>query len=502
MRYFYLPGGHRVWADVATQLSDELDWSPGIWSAPVAASDVREILTRRFPDAAVLEKHPRNYMLPGEYSLRDAKALDEFFASRTFYENQEALLAELDRHTDFRLWSGDGRETSLRLVALKLFNLFEKHSIKALVAAETPHLLMPHLALLIAEHQGLPILFFHPVPYCPTLIPMTGVGKPYLGNRQEWSLARESVDFQTEILSYLVSELDNLEAGSGASYMAKRNKNSQTSPIAFLFAGMAEALKSLVLAPLKIRSILDFQARQISRQILFWRRASLLFSARRTPDEYGSWRGQTASLFLHYEPERNSSPEGRPFHSAVRALSVARATLPDRFLLQVKDHPSQYKERLWGFKRRSELFFKLAKALRATKLLDSNLSGISVIRDSDLVATVNGNVGVEAVLNGKPVLSLGSPWWHGMPGTVSLAEFEPANLPIPPRPEIIRDFLTRRVLENSLVGVSSQKLGKRWNIPDSDNLFWERQRFSLSAVLASFFAEHDDTKHPESAEFG
>lgn len=122
------------------------------------------------------------------------------------------------------------------------------------------------------------------------------------------------------------------------------------------------------------------------------------------------------TLFLHYEPEMTSIPDAQ-FHS--EQLAVARALsveAPESYTVYVREHPSQLLFSTRGFLGRDVAFYEELCALPRVRLLATSMPYLDVIRNSDLVVTLNGTVAVEAALVGTPAVAVGRPWYEDLEG--------------------------------------------------------------------------------------
>lgn len=129
--------------------------------------------------------------------------------------------------------------------------------------------------------------------------------------------------------------------------------------------------------------------------------------------------GKYVCLFLHFQPERTSIPEGGRFSPQINAISALRSQLPDDWSLLVKEHPSMF---LLKSKRpfRHPDFYPLVASMPNTYLLDETHSSFDLIDQAQAVATLTGTVGFEALCRGHVAIVLGDASYRGYPGVVDL----------------------------------------------------------------------------------
>lgn len=113
-------------------------------------------------------------------------------------------------------------------------------------------------------------------------------------------------------------------------------------------------------------------------------------------------------LFLHYQPERTSIPEGGYFSNQWRIVNTIHRVLPSGYKLYVKEHPSTFTNVDYDPRYRNTNFYKNISSLLNVSLIDSSVDTFSLVDKSVCVATITGTVGAESLLRGKPVLVFGN----------------------------------------------------------------------------------------------
>ena len=129
-------------------------------------------------------------------------------------------------------------------------------------------------------------------------------------------------------------------------------------------------------------------------------------------------------------------------HLADQATLAAQlaGALPHGHELVVKEHPMSIGRNPLGLLRR-------LRAIPSVRLVDPHKSSHDLIGAAEAVAVVSSTVGLEALLHGKPVLTLGSPFYSGAGVTLDieaagdLREAVPALLRYGPEPERLERVL-------------------------------------------------------------
>lgn len=129
--------------------------------------------------------------------------------------------------------------------------------------------------------------------------------------------------------------------------------------------------------------------------------------------------GKFVCLFLHFQPERTSVPEGGRYASQINAIAALRSQLPEDWSLLVKEHPSMF---LLKSKRafRHPDFYALVARMPKTFMVDESHSSFDLIDQAQAVATLTGTVGFEALCRGCVAIVLGDAAYRGYPGVVDL----------------------------------------------------------------------------------
>lgn len=114
---------------------------------------------------------------------------------------------------------------------------------------------------------------------------------------------------------------------------------------------------------------------------------------------------------LHYQPEKTTSPEGDIFVEQWLMVQMLAHLAPNGWSVYVKEHNSQFAERLYGEQGRTHDFYQRLAGFENVKLIVNETSSFDLIDGAKAVATVTGTVGLESVIRSVPVLSFGHAWY-------------------------------------------------------------------------------------------
>ena len=122
-------------------------------------------------------------------------------------------------------------------------------------------------------------------------------------------------------------------------------------------------------------------------------------------------------LPFHYQPERNSSPQGGVFVDQLYLASILSASLPEGWKIYVKEHPTQWLYRgTEFFSYRFRGYYEALSRIKGVEIVPVKTDTYALTANARAVATITGTAGYEAMLRRKPVLAFGYPWYKGAPG--------------------------------------------------------------------------------------
>jgi hypothetical protein len=122
---------------------------------------------------------------------------------------------------------------------------------------------------------------------------------------------------------------------------------------------------------------------------------------------------------LHYQPERSTDPEAGSFSHQVRFVQRVREILNDsgrsHWALLLREHPLQLRDVIPGLgvaNFRSRAFYRGLLSVPGTEFISSAADEMeSLVQNSSLVATINGDAALEALRMGVPALTGRSMWF-------------------------------------------------------------------------------------------
>lgn len=117
-------------------------------------------------------------------------------------------------------------------------------------------------------------------------------------------------------------------------------------------------------------------------------------------------------VFLHYQPERTSLPEGRFFTQQYHLIKTLSLALPKDYFVYVKEHPSMFVNNL-DIRYRDKSFYKDIASLSNVSIVNIGVDSFTLIDKSICIATITGTVGIQSFIRGKSVLCFGDASYVG-----------------------------------------------------------------------------------------
>lgn len=124
---------------------------------------------------------------------------------------------------------------------------------------------------------------------------------------------------------------------------------------------------------------------------------------------------------LHSQPEMSTSALGGRFSDQILLVSTLSASLPEGWVIYVKEASLQWLFRRVQVGRYRGYYEKLAR-LSNVRLIPIKTSTYELITRCQAVATVTGTAGWEAILRGKPALFFGNIWFMHCEGAFKVRD--------------------------------------------------------------------------------
>ncbi len=113
---------------------------------------------------------------------------------------------------------------------------------------------------------------------------------------------------------------------------------------------------------------------------------------------------------LHWQPELTTMPLGFEYQDQLLAIEHLSSILPRGWKIVTKEHLSQTGAM------RDKAWFERFRSIEGVEMLDYEFDTYTLIEKSQIVATITGTAGFEAVIGGKPSIVFGAAWYAGCDG--------------------------------------------------------------------------------------
>lgn len=463
-----MPSGLEYMQKVTERLSSEHNMVPSIWMG----DEYHDGFAREFfPECDLLDwSKMLDERIEATLSAEEFTLLSKYWTSQDFLEQREALVEEFNRFYTVKLSRSLDREVALRRVQARTMRALLRNKPDFFLASETPHNPVFLSAFFLVKWLDIPTLFFHPTTtVAPALLPKTELGLVFPGpSISDLSTISATRSFISEKMSTALDELTN-----GISTLPQRDERNRLQSTRTLqmpiHRRIRRALKDALHEAGKKRESRrnpEIKAELSLKSFLDYHRDRLRVEHNKLNRDPSA--DKFALFAMHFQPERTSVPEGGtnsfPFEDFVRA----RKLLPSEFSLVIKEHESQISGIKPGHHGRPYGLYAMLGSFPNTQVISGFGEAGKLLPKCSLVFTRTGSIGIEAALQGVPVVYLGNPWWAGTPGTYAYRdlpdEFVLENLKPAPKDEV-RKYLSSIIEEKAIVGLGTP----------SGQEFWDRQ---------------------------
>jgi len=148
---------------------------------------------------------------------------------------------------------------------------------------------------------------------------------------------------------------------------------------------------------------------------------------------------------LHLEPEATLDVQARFFTDQLSALENIAKCIPLNCLIYAKEHAS-------AFGRRKDEFYRRISNIPNVKLIHPEENTIDLIKNAEMIITLSGTVGWEALLLKKPVIVLGNVFYNHSDLAIKVNSYEELE-------KAVSNILTDR-RDKMNTGEYNEKLGR------------------------------------------
>ncbi|MDO8619790.1 MAG: hypothetical protein Q7R64_00375 [bacterium] len=365
-----------------------------------------EVDAREFPGTILHEHTDALHGIPPEGFLGDIPPADPELL-RALSEAEVLTLTMMNKHFERKTVSE--RVFLYQQYVAYWDAVLKKYAPDAIIFPTIPHSVYDFVVYSLAKHYGIRTVMFEPTWVGDRMIGMRDyVGGPsFLRNEKTISsdvkISELSADIRKEYERHL-------QTGTDATPVFVKNIKRRYSGIRLLY--------------IKCRSLVTSISVHKDFSVL-WKALLSPFGALK-PNLKKEYEGVAVPpdvdkpfvyVPLHYQPERNSSPQGGIFVDQLYLVATLASSLPDGWSVYVKEHPTQWFYRgVNFFSYRFRGYYEALAKIKNVRVVPLTTNTYTLTSRSRAVATITGTAGFEAVLREKPVLVFGYPWYRGAPG--------------------------------------------------------------------------------------
>ena len=412
MRVIYATSELNEWIGLAKEMEQKEGWEVIYW---VTTPKNNHFIKENFPLA-----HLQNFISAtrGNYQplegLNILRPLDSNIIQQ--YSHYEKIALKMMDRMDATAYSFNYSER-LQLYYDFLgywINVINVLNADYVVFSESPHALFQYILYAVCKEKGVKILRFTPTHINGlTFLSYDIEGTPnYFKDMIASNL--KSTPFAEAYLSKNRGEYSK----ALPYYMKDINQKSSFLTIIKKIGGKLQRFVSseIVTAYKKSADVALFDAKITKYNLFFYKLKGISFKKRlKKSYDYLAIEADLTKPYiyvaLHYQPEKTTSPEGDVFVEQWLMVQMLVHLIPDGWLVYVKEHNSQFVERLYGEQGRTHDFYQRLVGFENVKLIASQTSSFDLIDNAKAVATVTGTVGLESVIRSVPVLSFGYAWY-------------------------------------------------------------------------------------------
>lgn len=469
MKVFYLAFADSHHFDLIKYNQEHLGWEPSFIVPDIAQKD---IYRNEYPNAVIQDWFDaNNAKIPHEISGNFYNTVDEDLL-KDMLDCESVFYRMCDRR-DFDGYSFNTIERKRHYYKLlNIWNYILKSMKPDLILfTDSPHTLWDYVAYKLALKYNIPTLM-HGTMYPPGRCPlMHNIEKPeeFLVNKKYQELlgsSSETLKLSKDLEEYYESKRSS-DKGFSPKYMDKILNKSKHNIFQKIFGTSLKIVSKLFIHNIKIfnyawqytydrsfyvnkfrfyHSIVGLPLSEVEEfsRFPFFKKLFLVKSIKRKnqrrllklKSEYGSLTTKQSELYnekfiyfpMHYQPERTTIPDAGLLNDQFMLVDLIARYLPEDWAVYVKEHPAQFDSSMPAFNTRSKYDYLQMLENKNVKLVPTSVSSFELIEKSRAVATLTGTVGLEAVIQEKPALIGGYPWFTPCEGMLEFRNEDQCRL--------------------------------------------------------------------------
>lgn len=349
--------------------------------------------------------------------------------------NEKFLKKKIDKYKPFLIdmmsrFDPDGcsfndidRAKHIKKLFIIWYNYLKKEKINIFFCKYTPHQVYDYIIYICCKILKIKVVFFN-YTYFENL--------SFLNNDPDNRIINNKLKSSTSLnnVKKYINEKKrkiNLPFKSGAPNYIKQNKLLKPkffSLIYFLSRIILKTILSVLKLEIYKNSFYQFKKKNIkfSKKIYFSNLDFFLYKIRSLFIQfeytkfYKSLERKLPKKFVYFasnhQPEASSNSEcGINFYDQYKAIKFLNDNLPNYYYIVYKEHPSSFNPLKFGYQKRSLKYYKKISSLSKVVFINSNYDSFELIRKSDFVITISGQIGFEALCKKTKTMIFSNTWY-------------------------------------------------------------------------------------------
>ncbi|MCD4760915.1 capsular biosynthesis protein [bacterium] len=320
------------------------------------------------------------------------------------------------------------------------YGVLNKYKPEAIIFSSIPHIVYNYVLYSVAKMMGIKTIMYRPLQITSRVLFFNDfkeykvLGEVYDEIKDSnIDLSSLSVDIQSYYNYQIDPNKDSTPWYRKESYVKQKSRQTQLAP------SVSSVLKSL----LKFDFLKKLHFHFFAKSRLFsvdqdnyyspWRLKKWQYrwkkNRRGFENEYRSLQTEVdfnkkfVYIPLANQPECSTNPLGGIYDDQILMVQTVADSIPDDWVIYVKETPLQWKWRLSHLGRYKGYYKKLSK-INKVYLAPPEVSTYDLIDKMQTVATVTGTAAWEGLLRGKPALIFGYPWFMHCDGIFKISDVE------------------------------------------------------------------------------
>jgi hypothetical protein len=421
----YVPNRVREWVEMADRLHEKKNWFPHYWVAP---DYLREDVDKAFADSIFHSAFDARRSIPAEtFGDTTLRPLDSAILHR-YQPYEHFALRMMDRMDVGNGFDFDERVRHYHRQLRYWRTVIEEVGPFLAVFANTPHTVAEYVLYAVCVESGVETAIF-----TPTKLPGEPPNYRYLRRRAHDVSAAlkenyqrrppESIELSKSCEQYLneismgTTEDSTLHTGGGGDTRPVLRRLKKLLQIGQYPRYLRVLFTEWEQTSRKNPKELPENSRIIGYQNQLYKIKSYFYK-RRLANHYEHlsgappFDGPFVYFPLHYQPERATLPKGGRYNDQYLVAELLTQEIPSDWQVYIKEHPAQFSASGHGEQGRSTYDYDDLTALDNVKLISSTHPSVNLIDHAEVVATVTGTAGWEAINRGTPAIIFGNAWYR------------------------------------------------------------------------------------------